>query len=50
MIRIPTAVMREVYDHMEESYPYECCGLLVGTLEGDSKTVHTFRKCKNLNT
>ena len=50
MIRIPSTVMREIYDHMEESYPYECCGLLVGTLEGDSKTVHTFRKCRNLNT
>jgi proteasome lid subunit RPN8/RPN11 len=35
---------------MEASYPHECCGLLVGTLEGETKTVHTFRKCRNLNT
>src|SRR5262249_15910589 len=50
MIQIPSAVLREIYDHMESSYPYECCGLMVGTLEGDKKTVHTFRKCRNLNT
>lgn len=50
MIQIPANVMREVYDHMESSYPHECCGLLIGALEGDKKTVHTFRKCRNLNT
>jgi proteasome lid subunit RPN8/RPN11 len=35
---------------MEASYPYECCGLLIGTANADGRVVHTFRKCRNLNT
>src|SRR5215472_9526848 len=51
MIKIPAPVLREVYDHTEASYPNECCGLLIGTTDKDkNRTVHTFRKCKNLNT
>ena len=50
MIHIPSSLLREIYDHMEASYPHECCGLLVGTLEGEKRTVHAFRKCRNLNT
>src|SRR5438093_11518818 len=34
---------------MESHYPHDCWGLLVGTLEGETKVVHTFRKCRNLN-
>lgn len=50
LIKIPSFILREIYDHMEESYPYECCGLLIGTsLDGD-RTVETFRRCRNLNT
>ena len=43
-------VLREVYDHMESSYPNECCGLLIGTSDGQTRVAHTFRKCRNLNT
>ena len=50
MIKVSKSVMREVYDHMEASYPYECCGLLIGTTDGQSRVAHAFRKCKNLNT
>ena len=50
MIRIPSSILREVYGHMEESYPHECCGLLIGTASGDERIVHAFRKCRNLNT
>ncbi len=38
-----------MYDHTEASYPYECCGLMIGTI-GENKKVHAFRTCKNLNT
>ena len=42
--------MRQIYDHTEESYPYECCGLLIGTTDKEKNhTVHAFRKCRNLN-
>ena len=50
MIKIPSSVLREIYDHIEASYPYECCGLMVGTLEAGNRVVHAFRKCRNLNT
>ena len=50
MLKIPNTVLREIYDHTEASYPNECCGLMVGTMDSDTRTVHTFRKCKNLNT
>jgi len=49
MITIPTSLLRQIYDHTEASYPYECCGLMIGTM-GQDKTVHAFRRCKNLNT
>jgi proteasome lid subunit RPN8/RPN11 len=50
LIKIPSSILREIYDHMEASYPHECCGLLVGTSVGGDREVHQFRKCKNLNT
>jgi proteasome lid subunit RPN8/RPN11 len=50
MITIPSLLMREIYDHAESSYPYECCGLLIGTIEGDQRHVYAVRRCKNLNT
>src|SRR5215471_17574026 len=50
MIKIPTSVLRGVYDHMEASYPHECCGLLIGTAAAEGRVIHAFRKCRNLNT
>jgi proteasome lid subunit RPN8/RPN11 len=49
MLKISEALMRQIYDHTEASYPYECCGVMIGTT-GDPSVVHTFRTCKNLNT
>ena len=50
MIKIPASLLRQIYDHTEESYPYECCGLLIGTTDKDNNhSVLAFRKCKNLN-
>ena len=50
MIKIANSLLRQIYDHTEESYPYECCGLLIGTTDQDKNhTVHAFRRCKNLN-
>jgi len=50
MIKIHSTLLRQIYDHTETSYPYECCGLLIGALDGTDKTVHAFKKCRNLNT
>ncbi len=32
-------VVREIRRHAQSEYPYECCGALLGTEEGDSRTV-----------
>lgn len=49
MLKISEALMRQIYDHTEASYPYECCGLMIGTA-GNPGVVHAFRTCRNLNT
>ena len=48
MITIAAPVLRQIYDHTESSYPYECCGVMIGAM-GENKTVHAFRTCRNLN-
>jgi proteasome lid subunit RPN8/RPN11 len=52
MLKISSKVLREIYDHTEASYPNECCGLMIGTMNEtrDTREVHAFRKCRNLNT
>jgi proteasome lid subunit RPN8/RPN11 len=50
LIRIPSSILREIYDHMEASYPHECCGLMIGTNAGGERAVHASRRCRNLNT
>ena len=50
MIRITAALIREVYVHAEASYPHECCGLLIGATDGQTRVARAFRKCRNLNT
>jgi proteasome lid subunit RPN8/RPN11 len=46
---------RKQYDslrrHGEETYPHECCGVLLGRFEGDgSRTVTTTASCRNTRT
>jgi proteasome lid subunit RPN8/RPN11 len=49
MIKIASALLREIYDHTEASYPNECCGLIIGKPDREGRVAHTFRKCRNLN-
>lgn len=50
MLKIPSSVLRDVYDHMEATYPLECCGLLIGSSVRGGRLVQASRKCRNLNT
>jgi proteasome lid subunit RPN8/RPN11 len=50
MLKIPSSVLREIYDHTERAYPNECCGLIIGTMTAGTRIVHTFRQCRNVNT
>ncbi len=44
-IKIPDAVLREVYRHAREEFPNECCGWLVGPKDSDEVT----RVCRAVN-
>ena len=39
MIEIADEHLREIRAHGERDYPFECCGLLIGRFNGDSKVV-----------
>jgi proteasome lid subunit RPN8/RPN11 len=39
MIRLKKQFFKIFKDHAQELYPYECCGVLVGKLEGEGKIV-----------
>ena len=39
MIEIADEHLREIRAHGERDYPFECCGLLIGRFDGDSKVV-----------
>jgi proteasome lid subunit RPN8/RPN11 len=45
---------KERYDavrrHGEETYPHECCGVLLGQIDGDIKTVTTTARAGNTRT
>src|SRR5690348_13509602 len=36
LLRIPKAVYEEMRQHGEETYPHECCGVLLGVFEGEA--------------
>jgi proteasome lid subunit RPN8/RPN11 len=50
MLRIPEQVMGQIHAHMEETYPHECCGLIIGTVDSQARIASTSRRCGNLNT
>ncbi len=48
MLKIPTNVYAALRSHGEETYPYECCGALLGRFRDDgSKTVTRAVRCGN---
>lgn len=48
MLHIPQALLDEIYAHGEETFPAECCGIMVGTKDGDLRTVHAIHPAHNL--
>ena len=40
MIRIQTEPWAAMVAHARQTYPNECCGAMLGSLDGDSKVVH----------
>ncbi len=39
MVRISKESVRNIEDHGKETYPEECCGILLGTNDGDERVI-----------
>src|SRR5579864_6742525 len=50
MLKLRQPVYDEIRRHGEETYPYECCGALVGTVDGDIRMVSDSVRCRNTRT
>lgn len=46
----PPEVLEAVWRHAEQSYPYECCGLLLGRFQDGRRQVAAAERMRNVNT
>ena len=47
MLRLPADLLEAVYSHGEETFPCECCGLLLGRWEGAERAVEALHRAVN---
>lgn len=47
MLKISQKEYAEIRRHGEETYPHECCGVLLGTMDEDARTVTSTVRCGN---
>jgi len=47
MLRISQSALEELRRHGEETYPNECCGVLLGKVEGEARRVTSAERCDN---
>ena len=47
MLRLTESLYDELRRHGEQTYPHECCGILLGTVEGEVRAVHATIRCGN---
>jgi proteasome lid subunit RPN8/RPN11 len=50
MLKISSKDYSEIRRHGEETYPHECCGVLVGHIEDNVRTVTSTARCGNTRT
>jgi proteasome lid subunit RPN8/RPN11 len=50
MLKISPKNYAEIRRHGEETYPHECCGVLLGQLDGHVRTVTSTARCGNTRT
>jgi proteasome lid subunit RPN8/RPN11 len=50
MLKISPKDYAEIRRHGEETYPHECCGVLLGQMDGDTRTVTSTARCSNIRT
>ena len=47
MLKLPKREFDEIRRHGEETYPHECCGVLLGVIEEDVRDVRATVRCGN---
>ena len=47
MLKIPRAQIDRIRRHAEETYPHECCGVLIGKMHDDRRAVVSTARCNN---
>jgi len=50
MLKISHQDYAEIRRHGEATYPHECCGVLLGQMDGDVRTVTSTARCGNTRT
>lgn len=50
MLKLSQKEYSEIRRHGEETYPHECCGVLLGQIDGDVRTVTSTARCGNTRT
>jgi proteasome lid subunit RPN8/RPN11 len=50
MLKIHNKDYAEIRRHGEETYPHECCGVLLGQMDDDVRTVTSTARCGNTRT
>jgi len=50
MLKLRSSDYEEIRRHGEETYPHECCGILLGTAEGNERVVDASLRCGNTRT
>ena len=50
MITLPQLIYSQIRQHGEETYPHECCGVLLGTMNGNERIVTSAARCTNTRT
>jgi proteasome lid subunit RPN8/RPN11 len=50
MLKINQPEYESLRRHGEETYPHECCGVLLGQMNGDERAVTSIARCGNTRT
>ena len=50
MLKMGSNDFDEIRRHGEETYPHECCGVLLGRMDGDVRSVSSVVRCGNTRT
>jgi proteasome lid subunit RPN8/RPN11 len=50
MLKVPQSAYDSIRGHGEETYPHECCGVLLGRIDGDERVVTSVARAGNTRT